>query len=340
MAGKIKYGKIALVVFITALIWIWVDLKLDEEYAVKGAVVRISESPDPELWVSFQGKSSVPIESIVVRGPASKITNLKQNLSEGPSSLEFVLFPEQRQITSPGRYPVNAASVLRESDQMEQWGLTVESCEPQTVMVEASKLVEKSLSVKCVNDNGTPLTAQKIEPAQVQMSVPEDWVGQATVELSASEITQARAMPVEKTPYVRLPGGQIKNAAESVAITMPADSLQRGTVTNVKLGIIYSLNLQGEYKAKIDNMTEVLGNILVRATPEAKRAFEDMRYQVVLEIDDSYKDADPDIVQKEELIYNLPSDFVMKGEIVLDPQQQPISAQFKLVPVGSSGIAD
>ena len=70
---KIKYGKIFVVVFLTALIWIVADLAKTEEYAVCGAIITVAKSTDPGLLVSFNNKSSVSIDNIVLKGPASKI---------------------------------------------------------------------------------------------------------------------------------------------------------------------------------------------------------------------------------------------------------------------------
>ena len=68
--------------------------------------------------------------------------------------------------------------------------------------------------------------------------------------------------------------------------------------------------------------------ISIRATPEAKRLYEKMRYQVILEIDDSDKDAQSTEPLRRELIYNFPAEYVRRGEIVLN--QQSVTARFRL----------
>ena len=52
MITKLKYGKIAIVVFITILIWVCADLALDEEFNFANATIRVVMS-NPKLWVSF-----------------------------------------------------------------------------------------------------------------------------------------------------------------------------------------------------------------------------------------------------------------------------------------------
>jgi hypothetical protein len=92
-----------------------------------------------------------------------------------------------------------------------------------------------------------------------------------------------------------------------------------------------SPNLQGKYKIEVINLNEVIRSISIKAAPEAKQAYDKMRYQVILEIDDSdiqVKSAEP---LRKELIYNFPPEYVRKNEIMLN--QQPAVARFNLEPV-------
>jgi hypothetical protein len=58
-----------------------------------------------------------------------------------------------------------------------------------------------------------------------------------------------------------------------------------------------------------------------------------MHYQVILEVNDSDKDAKSAEPLRRELIYNFPPEYVRKDEIVLN--QQPAVARFNLVPVST-----
>ncbi len=331
MVRKINYGKIAVVVFLTVLIWVWADLALDERLPVSSATISVARSTNPNLLVSFDDESSVSISNIVLKGPVSRITDTRQKLNDGSLVLEFFLDAEQEGMVNPGEYPLNVLNFLRKSGQIKELGLTVESCEPDKLSVNVVKLVKKSLTVKCFDEDGIPLKAES-KPSKVDMFVPEDWVGDARVQLTRSEIEQARVEAVPKKPYVKVAPGQIREAAGTVDITASPeeDRLIDDTITPVTLGITFSQTLLGKYDVEIVNLPEVIGGIIIRATPEAKRAYEEMRYQVILEIyDEDAEDAGSTEPLRKELIYNFPAGYVGKDEIVLN--QQPVIARFKLI---------
>ncbi|GAG58007.1 unnamed protein product, partial [marine sediment metagenome] len=113
----------------------------------------------------------------------------------------------------------------------------------------------------------------------------------------------ARWAPIEKRPYVELAAGQRRDAATPVKIKLPLeeDRLSDYTITGATLGITLSQTLLGKYDVEVENLPDVIGGITIRATPEAKRAYEKMRYQVILEIDD--EDAKSTEPPKRKLIY-------------------------------------
>ena len=87
-----------------------------------------------------------------------------------------------------------------------------------------------------------------------------------------------------------------------------------------------------------------MGSVAIRATPEAKRAYENMRYHVILEIDDSDKDNRPDKSSpstagesapeiRRDLVYNFPPEFLRKDEITLN--QSPVQTRFRLTPIAA-----
>ena len=214
--------------------------------------------------------------------------------------------------------------------------MTVESCKPDKLAVNVVGLVKKTLVVKCVDEDQNPVKTTSIEPAQVEMFVPKDWSGEkltAKLQLTYAEIDQGRVVAVKKTPFIELAQGQIKEAAVAVKVKIPAekDRLEDYTITTTTLGIALSENLQGKYKVEITNPEQVMGAISIRATPEAKRAFDKMRYQVILEIDDSDKDVETTEPLRRELVYNFPAEYVRKDEIRL--KQQPAVVRFNLLPV-------
>jgi len=336
MRTKVKYGKIAIVIFITVLIWVWADLALDERLPISNIPVTIAKSTNPALWVSFSEQPTVSIGSIVLKGPASRITDVNRKLNTGGLILEFFLDAQQEGMVNAGDYNLDVLSFLRKSDQIKQLGLTVESCDPNKLTVNVVKLVKKSLTVQCFDEGKLPLEAESIEPAKVDMFVPEYWGGEkltAQVQLTRREIEQARGSAIEKTPYIDLAAGQRRESPVAVKIKMPPaeEALKNYPITTATMGYTFSANLQGKYQVEIANLNEIIGSIAIRATPKAKQVYEDMRYQVILEVDD--EDVKSEEV-KREVIYNFPLEFARKGEIALN--QPPRQASFKLVPFSAA----
>ena len=70
--------------------------------------------------------------------------------------------------------------------------------------------------------------------------------------------------------------------------------------------------------------------IVIRATPQARLAYENMHFHVILEILD--KDVD-DEEQRRPLFYNFPENFVREKQIKLDGP--PVQAIFKLKRISS-----
>jgi hypothetical protein len=334
MVKKVNYGKILAVVFITVLIWVWADLALDEVFSVSNVNIT-AKSTNPGLWVSFGDKSSAFIDKMVLKGPASKMTDVKRKLKDGSLVLEFFLDPGQTEtIASPGEYTLPLLTFLRQSDQIKRLGLTVESCEPQTLSVKVVGLVKKPLTIKCIDETQNTIKAAAVEPKQLEMFVPEDWSGEkliANVQLTRREIDQARLSAVEKTPFIEPAAGQIRELQRTVKITMPPeeDLLADYTITTARLRFSLSPNIQGKYKVVVDNLDEVIRTITIRATADAKRAYEKMPYQVTLEIDD--EDAGATEPLRRNLIYNFPDEYLRKDDIRLN--QQPVTARFKLIPL-------
>ncbi|UCF43496.1 MAG: hypothetical protein JSV99_00795 [Planctomycetota bacterium] len=327
---KINYGKILAVVFITVLIWVWADLALDEELPDKTAVIVIDESATPKLWVSFNQSRAADIK-ITLSGPHAAIAEEKRKLRRG-ERLEFDFDAAQEKMDEPGSYALTLLPFLQRNKEIKRLGLKVKSCEPEKLDVQVVGLVKNSLIVECIDENRTSLKTESIDPSKIDMLVPEDWSGEkliARVFLRRREIDQARLDPIEKVPYIELAPRQIRWAATPVKITMPPDEelLADHTITATTLGFTFSANLQGKYGVVVTNLDEVLGAINIRATADAKRAYEHVPYQVILEIRD--EDSTSTEPLRRELIYNFPDQYLRTDEIRLN--QQPVTARFELV---------
>jgi hypothetical protein len=335
MIRKPKYGKISVVVFITVLIWVWADLALDEKLPVSNAVISVVKS-NPQLWVSIDKKSSFAIEHVVLKGPLRKIAEISRKLEE-QESLKFDFDATEEKMSEPGSYSLTLLPFLHRDKEIKRLGLKVESCKPEMVSVEVVGLVNRRLDIQCVDESRNPLSQATVEPPQVDMLVPEDWGDEkriAEVLLTSREIKQAGFSPIKKRPYVELAAGQVKEASKPVEITMPPepDRLSGYTIKAPTLSIALSPTLQGKYYVDVNNLDEVLSPIAIKATPEAKRAYElqtsPMMTLYVL-------DGDKNIAEpKRQVVYNFPEESVRKGEIELN-QQQPAEAKFKLIQVSS-----
>ena len=117
---------------------------------------------------------------------------------------------------------------------------------------------------------------------------------------------------------------------------LEADRLNDYTITAATLGFSLSANLQGKYKVEVTNLDELIRAITIKATLEAKSAYDEMRYQVILEIDDSDKDIESPELLRKEIVYNFPVEYIRSDEIRLN--QPPTTARFKLIALPSADI--
>jgi hypothetical protein len=337
---KIKYSKIAVVVFLTALIWIWADLATDTEHVIPRTTIRMGISR-PELWISFAGETAVDINNVTLKGPVSKVNEAKSIIGKDPQKLEFILDNEQQERygwTKQGTYELNVQDFFRNYDWIHQLGLSVPACEPNVVYVNVVELVERQLTVRVQNQDGNFLEPETIVPSEVEMYVPQDWFGEkltAYVVLSNSDIKRARSEAISKIPYIVLATGQSRQAPISVMIKMPLEEDPRVeyTIPQPILGFCYSDNTQGKYTAEVENLNQVL-SFTVKATEAAKQAYENMPFQVTLIIlDGDVKSAEEGLEIQRDVIYNFPEEFVRRNEIELMNPNQRTTATFKLVPV-------
>jgi hypothetical protein len=332
---RINIRKILATVIFTLLIWVWADLALDEQLTVSNLKLSVAKSLNPSLWVTFSGQPSITLDKVVLKGSARRIADVRLRINEGRFGREFYFDPEHEKMTAPGDHLLELAGFLKEIDRISQLGLTVIAVEPNTVTVNVVELQKKTVPVRCFDDNQNPLKAAGIVPSQVEAFVPAEREGsalEAKVVLNRREMEQARLATVEKMPYIELAPGQNREVGTSVKITLPKEQerLQEYLITNVRMGFSLSANLEGKYKVELVNPDAVMGTVAIRATPDAKRAYDNMRYQVILEIDDSDRDKGGEEIRRD-LIYNFPPEFVRRDEILLN--QAPVQARFKLMPL-------
>lgn len=329
---KIKYGKLSAVIFLTALIWIWADLALDQSLNDKPAVVIVDKSANPKLWINLNDSQSVDIR-VTLSGPQSKIIDFNRNLKDGKIKLEFDFDASAEKMDSPGEYTLSLLAFLQKNKATKQrLGLKVISCTPENLTVNTKTLVTKTLQVRCFDENGDVIKTESLEPAQIEMLVPESWQGNRLIArtiLIPTEIEQARNSAIEKVPFVEMAPGQIKTATMNITVKLPAtETGQEYNITSATTGFIFSPNLAGKYKVEILNPPSDMAAVSIRATAAAKEAYEQQPYQMIISILDNDKE---NTEIRRDVIYNLPEEFVQKQEIQLI--KQPVKARFKLIPL-------
>lgn len=332
MLKKVKLGKVSAVIFLTVLVWVWADLASDEEYSVSSARINLAPSNPQELWVSFDGSSSVSIREIVLKGPSARIADVKAIVKE-KARLEFEFDVVKEDMDEPGSQQLQLLPFLRRDSQIKQLGLKVESCKPESVSFTVLKLVKTpNIEVQCVDAGGSPIKAD-IHPPRVDMLLPEDWTGRiATVQLSPAEIAQARQVPIQKRPSILLGGERTVTTDKPVAIKIQKELLPEQQI-KPNIGIALPLILEGRYKVDVQKPLGLAGPFNIRATAEAKSSYANQTFQLMLEIHDG--DQDYTDYQSRQLSYCFPEDALRKGEIeAIHPAP---TAYFKLIPLPAAG---
>ncbi len=340
MTNKPNIGKIALVVFLTVLIWVWSDLAQDDKTTITGKV-RISMAPsaNPASWTLFRKDENSPAKSVVlldrvdVKGPAKKVAEISRLRDMGKLDPDLALYldPKQKGLESEGSHPFDVLQFLKQNDQMKRvlGGLTVEDCEPSKLTVEVKSLEEKLVHVQCVDANDHVLGMAKIDPPMVRVPVPKDYASDAKIRLSADEQQRAKVFALQKIPFVELASGQVSNALLPVSVSLPSQEIALTEYpVQVTLGICFSKNLQGKYQVKLENEA-TFATVSILATPAAEQEFKDQPFHVVLYLDDDDPQKTPPIEREVSLL--LPPDYAQRGEI---KASRPLDkAKFRLIPV-------
>jgi hypothetical protein len=324
-----KLKKAVLVVFITCLIWVWADLSLDKDLNDQAVTITVSKA-NPRLWVTIEDKSEIQIK-VNFRGPARKIGDLVSKIDAGKEKLDIVFDAEKQNMAAGGDYSLpDVRRFLAESDKIRDYGLAVKAAKPDKLQkIKVVVLKEKTLPIKCVDETDTEIPAAKITPDIITALVPEQ-VTEARVKLiSIAEKKQARGGVIDKKPYVEFVKGEVRYTDGAVKVELPiiGEDMKQYTIRGT-LGYIFSDNLAGGYKVEFIKRPEI-GGISIIATEEAKTAYVEKGFEVLLEIQDDDV-GKPEITRQ--VIYNFPIQYVREDKIRL--KGEPAEAKFKLVPVG------
>ncbi len=333
-ARRFKPGKIIIVLILTALIWIWADLALDETPPPRQARIFVGASAD-RFWVSFSQEPWLDVE-VTLSGPHSAFRALDRFLQKQAldNRFEFVFNASAEQMSEPGGYRLGLLDFLQKDEQLKRLGLKVKDCEPQIADVNIVGLVKKPVTVECLDENGLPLQPE-VNPPTVEMWVPESY-RTARVQLSRGEIETARLGPITKRPYILLAADQKREAPDTVEIKLMAGEspLSEATIYPSRPGIVFSPTIQGKYEVKINNNNMILltSGIKIRATAAAKQAYQAMPYHALLEIGE--EDVKPG-EHPRYLRYIFPDEFVRKNQIQLN--QAPVEVLYELIKISPDG---
>ena len=335
--------KIALVVFLTLLIWVWADLSNDQELKNKSVTIRVAQNINPNLWVSLDGGESISV-SIDLKGPASKIAELQQDTS----ALTIPFDPEGEESYSPDRteYNLPTLPIVSNSIRLKNLGLSVEAVRPATMPVNVEKLVEKQLSILCVDQNNSILEYEKIDPSYITIPVPEHWEGDllksAKVRLTDSEIQRAQNEEIKLVPFVEIEKGRHKVADVRVTVKLPSKEVQMisDVVIAPRIGFIFNETLQGKYKVEVLDDSQIRP-VRFRATDEARERYKSNStwFHVLIKInndDIQLQNGKPKEISRE-VIYNFPQEYLMDKEIL--PDGKPGVVRFRLVPIELEPLA-
>lgn len=324
--------KALLVTFITCLIWVWADLSLDQDLPSQTITISVSKE-NPRLWITIEGRQEVQIKADLT-GPAGKVSELKEKLAAGKDKLEIIFDPEKENMAKTGDYEItDVRKFIAESSKIHEYGLTVRNKpRPDTLKVKVVELRRRQLPVRCFDETNTEITGASITPDTVTI-LATDQTSFAKVKFSnLEEKNQSRQGYIDKTPYVELSPGVIRQADSFVRVELPATQgdMKPYTIRGT-LGYIFSANLaEGRYHIEFTKRPDI-GSIPIIATPEAKAAYEDETFEVLLEISDDDLKAG-EITRS--VIYNFPQQYVRQDKIRL--RGDPAEATFRLVPVGKS----
>ena len=323
------------VVFLTLMIWIWADLEVEETISITGIPVRISASSDPSLRVDFEEASDrlnaqARIKTITLKGPASRIREIRRMEQDGALDLKLSLAPQGESIPAPSDEPSAwpVLNFLRRSPAIRKFGVSVESCDPESFDLRIRRFSSRSLKVGCRDENDMEIKIAVCNPARIEAYVPDDWPAQeqAWVRLTEQEENRARSAPIPKSPYIVDYGLERALSKEvKVSVLEQEKVLQVGNIQGSRLGILINPVVLSKYSVKITNLEAVLAAFEFEATEQASQAYEKRDYHVVLPVSQESTGA-----QEQELLYWFPPEYEGKGEIRLI--STPQTAKYELIP--------
>ena len=334
-----KLNKFLVIIFLALLIWAWAYMAIEKPLSRPGSLI-VSSSIDPGTLVLFSLNNAasyqkeIPLTSLNFKGAPSQISDLlkRYNLPPGHEDkerLDFYYDPGERTESS---FTLDVLDYLQKSSKVQDLALTLESCMPPQIDVRIEMLEEKKLPIQCLDGNGTLRKEAQITPAFANIYVRKGYEGPATVSLTQQQIENARRQPVKVVPYVRLGiADVVRESAEPVEVVLQSETLlkPRTFKTTKPVGIFMSERLQNAYKVTLLNDEKIRETMLIYATDEAFRAYENMAYPLYIVIRDNDV-VDLSKIPPKTIYYNFPREYVRSGEIAEDETKLPRTAEIKV----------
>jgi len=321
MAEKIK--KYAIVIFLTFLVWAWAFNKLERIYT-HSATLTITENTNSDILVTFD--KQVPIDmSLQFKGTQDKIDDLKTRIDTGLEDLVFKFNPESGKKTSG--YTLNVLDFLNKSSKVRKRELEVVSSTVELLQVQVDNLVKKTLKIKCIDENGGEIIADRIEPPTVDIYVKDEYTGDATVILSDRDIAAASKNHIVRIPFVQVSPTE-KRKGRPVEIKLPSIELPTDTVQTTNIGYSLGKTLVGRYKIVLKNEDKLISSVTLRGTPEALDTYRNQDIHIFVVALDGDEKKQEDIVRP--VVFNFNPKDVANGHIRL-AKDEPDKAVFRLV---------
>ncbi|MBN1817084.1 MAG: hypothetical protein JW828_06960 [Sedimentisphaerales bacterium] len=337
-----KIKKLAVVAFLTLLIWAYAYLALEETVQRTGSLAL--EKPPPQLLVSFVDREGPVNLDLVLKGSASRVAEFKKRWRLAPEdpdkeSLDFYYDVIRESASDVGLHSVDVFEFLQQSEKLKDLGLSINSCSPETVEVRVQQLIEKEMVVQVRNTRGQTVLHETVDPALVRMYVLPEYDGPAIVTLTDQQIEQARRIAQKARPYVLL-GNRRTEAEQQVNIVLPSveQTLKIRPFQPSRIGYLISPTLQGRFDVQLINPDELRSSTSIKASDTAMDAYDKSLFHIYILIRDEDVGADPQDGVTRAVLYNFPSDYIRSGEILLN--QEPRQARFRLVPLPEARSSD
>jgi hypothetical protein len=323
-----RIRKFLLIILLTLLIWVWADISSDVTLDNESATITVERGGVRDVWVSINDSDHASIV-MDLSGPNSKVQKLQ--LRNESLDIKFNPLTSNAVGSEPGVYTPPVETILRQSPEFMELGLTLESCEPATVSIKIEKLVKKQLKVVCVNENDVIIPNASVKPALLYMYVFDEWPEdklKAYIKLTNLQQQQASRNEITLTPYVELSPKRYVYYQDPVYVSIESSQQLKTAdiISGPRIGYTFPADMVGKYEVQVE---ENIRDFQYLATEEAKEVFRQQPYHLLLEITNT--DAQGELVSRQ-LKYNFPPQAFSQGQIAPRDDQPAPSITFRLIP--------